>query len=314
MNANAHNDIEGFLAVLAGREPAGGLLEIRYRDPRTPARLRQQFHDVSDPRRPARAIVRLATHSDVYIGVAPRQIRNGGRQAVAHAWVLWADLDQPAEDNLASRIPVPPGVIVETGTPGHRHLYWPLAVPLSPAAVERANATLAHALNADSGAVVGAATILRPPHTRNYKHQPPRPVTLQEFDPRTHHPEEILVGLACHKGVAVAPTRRRRAKASDSLLAIAPARYVEALTGQAVPRHRKINCPLHQDRTPSLHVYEHPENGWHCYGCHRGGSVYDLAAALWFSTQSANAQLRGQQFIEVRKRLLAMFLGHDAAA
>ena len=65
MNTNVHNDIERFLAVLAGREPAGGLLEIRYRDPRTPARMRQQFHDAADTPAPARAIVRLATHSDV---------------------------------------------------------------------------------------------------------------------------------------------------------------------------------------------------------------------------------------------------------
>jgi hypothetical protein len=302
MNTNAHNDIERFLTVLAGREPAGGLLEIRYRDPRTPARMRQQFHDATDTQAPARAIVRLATHSDVYIGVAPRQTRNGGRQAVARAWVLWADLDQPAEVDFASRVPVAPGVIIETGTPGHRHLYWPLTVPLAPAAVERANATLAHALGADSGAVLGAATILRPPHTHNYKHQPPRPVTLQQFDPGAHHPDEILAGLATPQDQPATLGNRRPAAIRDPLLTIEPARYVEALTGQVVPRDRKISCPLHDDSTPSLHVYRHPENGWHCYGCHRGGTIYDLAGALW------GLQTRGSDFLALRVRLSAEIL------
>jgi hypothetical protein len=302
MNTNAHNDIELFLTVLAGREPAGGLLEIRYRDPRTRARMRQQFYAAADTRRPARAIVRLAKHSDVYIGVAPRRIRNGGRQAVTRAWVLWADLDQAADDDLASRVAVAPGVIVDTGTPGHRHLYWPLTVPLAPAAVERANATLAHALGADSGAVLGAATILRPPHTHNYKHQPPRPVTLQKFDPRTHHPHEILAGLARPQDPPATVGNRRPGATRDPLLTIEPARYVEALTGQIVPRDRKIRCPLHDDSTPSLHVYRHPENGWHCYGCHRGGTIYDLAGALW------GLQTRGSDFLALRVRLSAEIL------
>ncbi|MCA1679675.1 MAG: hypothetical protein LC777_12375, partial [Actinobacteria bacterium] len=31
-----------------------------------------------------------------------------------------------------------------------------------------------------------------------------------------------------------------------------------------------------------MHVYEHPEQGWHCFGCKRHGhSAYDLAGALW---------------------------------
>jgi DNA primase len=56
---------------------------------------------------------------------------------------------------------------------------------------------------------------------------------------------------------------------------------VLALTGERVGRARKVHCPLHPDRTPSLHVYEDPARGWFCFGCRRGGSVYDLAGALW---------------------------------
>ena len=98
-------------------------------------------------------------------------------------------------------------------------------------------------------------------------------------------------------------------------MALLPARYVLALTGQRVGRDRKVRCPLHPDRRPSLHVYEDPARGWYCFGCRRGGSVYDLAGALWLTGQSRGAgQLRGRAFLEVRERLAAMFFGAHADA
>jgi len=73
------------------------------------------------------------------------------------------------------------------------------------------------------------------------------------------------------------------------LLALAPRVYVERLLGQPVGRSGKVRCPFHTDRTPSLHVYQEPSRGWYCYGCHRGGSVYDLAALL-LSDRSGDPQ------------------------
>ena len=67
-------------------------------------------------------------------------------------------------------------------------------------------------------------------------------------------------------------------------------------------------CPFHDDRHASLHVYETAERGWYCFGaCRNGGTIYDLAAPLYFSGQSPETVLRGELFIEVRARLLAMF-------
>jgi hypothetical protein len=35
------------------------------------------------------------------------------------------------------------------------------------------------------------------------------------------------------------------------------------------------------DWIPSLHVYDDPESGWYCFGCRRGGTIYDLAGGVW---------------------------------
>jgi DNA primase len=74
---------------------------------------------------------------------------------------------------------------------------------------------------------------------------------------------------------------------------------VERLTGQRVGRSRKVRCPFHEDRTPSLHVFAEPERGWYCFGCGRGGSIYDLAALLW------RRETRGGDFLRVRRELEA---------
>jgi len=355
-NTTTASELERYLALLTGRESAGGLLEIRYRDPRSPTRMRQQFHDTTDTRRLARHILSLAEQSDVYIGVAPRRIPNGGRHAIHSGWVLWADIDKPASQPLVAAFPVAPGVIINSGTPGHQHLYWPLTEPLAPAELERANATLARALDADSGAVLGAATILRPPHTRNHKHTPASTVTLERLEPRRRSATEILDSLPAVQPPAPPPAAGRRNARRDPLQRIEPARYVELLTEQVVPRDRKISCPFHElsgrravdggfwpapsfadasltdrwgdllrlvpprvyferltglrvgrsgklrclfhdDRSPSLHVYEEPERGWYCFGCGRGGSIYDLAASL------LGRGTRGQDFVQLRRWL-----------
>jgi CHC2 zinc finger len=74
--------------------------------------------------------------------------------------------------------------------------------------------------------------------------------------------------------------------------------YVEQLARLPVPTHRKVECPFHDDRTPSLHLYRDPARGWYCYGCGRGGSIYDFAALLW------HRETRGADFMRLRNDLL----------
>lgn len=49
-------------------------------------------------------------------------------------------------------------------------------------------------------------------------------------------------------------------------------------------------CPLHNDHDGSLKVYE-GDRGWYCFGCHKGGSVIDLARQL-YGTDFRDAVLR----------------------
>jgi len=83
-------------------------------------------------------------------------------------------------------------------------------------------------------------------------------------------------------------------------LALRPRVYVERLTGRPVGRSGKVRCPFHEDRTPSLHVYESAAEGWYCFGCGRGGSIYDFAALL------LGRSTRGEDFIELRRELEAI--------
>lgn len=109
--------------------------------------------------------------------------------------------------------------------------------------------------------------MLRCPGSLNHKHDPPRAVTLESFTGERFDPAALLGALP-----EVRPARSPAPPAQiepedDPLWAIEPAVYVAALTGGAVGRDHKVTCPLHRDRTPSLHVYPRPEEGWYCFGC-----------------------------------------------
>lgn len=292
-------DLIRFLDALTGREPPGGLIEVRYRRPGAP--MFQRFHRLDHPELAAHLILLLICRHDVYVGCAPRRRRRGGRQAIERAWALWADCDGPGASKRLAEFE-PQAAIVVRSSADNRHAYWPLREPLGPREAEAANRRLAHALAADPAAT-DAARILRPPHTRNFKHDPPAPVVLERLSEERQMAAEIVAGLRdprplAARGAEPGPALRR----DDPLRAIEPALYVEALTSQTVDRDRKVHCPFHEDANPSLHVYEGPEGGWYCFSCRRGTSVYDLAGPLW------GLSTRGLDFLELRRRLEALLL------
>lgn len=293
-------DLIRFLDALSGREPHGGLIEVRYRKPG--GAMHQRFHRVDRPELAAHVIRLLARRRDVYVGCAPRRRRSGGRRAIERVWALWADCDGPAASKRLAEFEPQAAIVVRSGSADNRHAYWPLREPLTPREAETANRRLAHALGADPAAT-DTARILRPPHTRNFKHDPPALVVLERLGDDRRMAADIVAGLRdprpdAGRKAEPGPALRR----GDPLRAIEPAIYVEALTGQRVGRTRKVHCPFHEDVDPSLHVYEGGERGWYCFSCRRGTSVYDLAGPLW------GLRTRGSDFVELRRRLIALLL------
>lgn len=181
------------------------------------------------------------------------------------------------------------------------HTYWLLKRPVAAHEAVAANRRLALALGADRGAVTAATAILRPPGTLNHKHDPPRAVVAERVRGwQRLDVDELVDALPDDDQPSPTPRqqgRRHDRREPDRLLQIAPAVYVQALTGRAPGRDGKVCCPLHDDKTPSMHVYPEPAQGWFCFGCQRGGSIFDLGAAIY------GLQPRGRDFIELRARL-----------
>jgi RepB DNA-primase from phage plasmid len=303
-----HETAARFLAALTGPADPEEFLELRYRL-EDGQRMGQLFERPERLRGLATRAIALGRRTDVYAGCAPRTRRQGGRDAVARAFVLWADCD--GEDAVAAleRFQPAPSIVVASGTGGNCHAYWLLNEPLPRDEVERANRRLAHALGADP-ASADAARILRVPGTLSHKHDPPTPVEAIRLDAdRRHATADVIAALpdppTPPRRDPIVPAEQR---VDDPLLTIAPDVYVRRLLGVEIPRHRKVPCPFHDDRQASLHVYETAERGWYCFGrCRRGGTIYDLAAPLYGYTA------RGEDFLRLRDEARRLF-GLEVAA
>jgi hypothetical protein len=70
-----------------------------------------------------------------------------------------------------------------------------------------------------------------------------------------------------------------------------------------------VRCPLpsDDDAYASCQVYADAEQGWWCFGCVRGGRIYDLASLL--TGGAWGASLRGEAFCSVREMVAATVRG-----
>lgn len=99
------------------------------------------------------------------------------------------------------------------------------------------------------------------------------------------------------------PKRVTRPVAVDCALdRISPPVYIEVLTGEVTERGW-VRCPnpQHDDSNPSCRVWDEPARGFYCWSCGFGGSIFDLAAAVW------DLQTRGADFVRVKERLEEVF-------
>lgn len=296
-----------FLGALHGSAPPGSLVEVRFR---LGPGMGQRFLPAERLEQVADRIASLTASTDVFVGVIARARRGGSRSdLVQRAAVVWVDCDDRASVAALAQFRPLPNIVVASGSGPNQHAYWLLDEPAGIEEIERVNNRLAYALGADLHCSDGAR-IMRPTGTTNRKHSPPTAVRLLACN---EHARVALADLTARLAPDRAPTRHHaiapsRALSSDPLLALAPRLYVERLLGQRVGRSGKVRCPFHEDGTPSLHVYPEPGRGWYCFGCGRGGSVYDLAALLWGHTGT-----RGSEFVALRDELREILLPRSAS-
>jgi hypothetical protein len=192
-----------------------------------------------------------------------------------------------------------------------QHLYWRLRDELEPVAVEELNRRLCHRLGGDP-ACCEYGRIMRLPGTFNAKRgawcrivradqrRPPvDPEAIRAVLPDPEPPRQP--GSAGRQGHGTA-------RPDDEFTSIAPPTYFLALGGVRVPDDGGIvRCPLpdHDDAYASCQVYADARQGWWCFGCARGGRVYDLASLL--SGGDWGASLRGEAFRAARELVSAAF-------
>lgn len=78
---------------------------------------------------------------------------------------------------------------------------------------------------------------------------------------------------------------------ADEIKARVTTRQLCELVGLKVDRRGNALCPFHGDSNKSLKVYSDPARGWHCFGCHRGGTVIDFAMD-WYGIDFQQALIR----------------------
>jgi hypothetical protein len=297
--------LRAYLRVLCASASETKWLDIRWRSTRHA--MRRRFIPANRIAQAERLIASRARHGDVYVGVALRDTdTHGGRAAIAAGRLAWLESDNPHSASLIARFAHPPSMIVASGTPGHLQAYWALDRRCDVDELERLNRRLAFALAGDSGCT-DAARILRPPGSLNYKHDPPRAVTLVHLSAEPPvSVERLSVALPRDPDPVTwrpAPRAARtgRTRLDRELLAIPAVEYARVLTSRVANREGKILCPFHDDRHPSLQLYS--DGGFYCFGssCRRGGSIFDFAGHLW------GIDPRGVHFLELRERLALAF-------
>ena len=215
---------------------------------------------------------------EVFAGPLPRTRPEPTNAAVDGGRVLWVDLDDVEEEGDLAWVDVlRPHLLIASG--GGLHAYWLTDRRLSGQEVESGNRRLAAHLCGDL-AVANRGRIMRVPGTVNDKRGrvcrivrldvPRPPVSYERLAARLDDPKPAR---------SQKPAKRGRGMGDDPALALSPAEYFTALCGVEPDEAGYVHCPLpgHDERTASCRLYG---DHWWCFGCARGGGIYDLASLL----------------------------------
>ena len=300
-----HAGAPGLVEVVAGRRREDGSLAIRSRHERG------RYPRAGD----TAAVVALVSHhrglgEEVFCTPLTRRLARPGRGGqILPGAVAWIDVDEPENVERVRQFSHRPQMVVRSGS-GGVHAYWRLAAALEPGELEAVNRKLAHQLGADEG-VFDRARIMRVPGTVNAKAGRPCRLAYLDLAASPVHAAVLVEGLSDPDPPPPPPdpqTRRRWARqtAVDDARRVAPPDYFGLLAGVEVPeRGGDVRCPLpdHSEQNPSCRVYPNPERGWVCFGCQRGGSIYDLASLLDGGPGGRRGALHGEEFKRVKQRV-----------
>jgi RepB DNA-primase from phage plasmid len=297
-----HTGAAGLVEVVVGRRRADGALLMRSRS--EPGR----FPRAGD----LRALMRLARRhrqagEEVFCTpLTRREPRAGKAGEILPARCAWVDIDEPANVDRLRAFAPRPHLVVYSGS-GGAHAFWRLGPPLEPQQLEATNRKLAHHVGADLGSTDRARIMRLPGH--NHKAGRPCRIVFCDLASRAVDGEQLVAGLEDPAPPTRPPSpaelRRRLAfLAADEASRIPPPAYFRALAGVDVPeRGGHVPCPLddHHDQLASCMVYRDAAEGWWCFGCGRGGAIYDLASLL--EGGAWGRDLRGQDFRELKRRV-----------
>lgn len=253
------------LDALFGRTE-GGFVELRCLN-RTTARATQEWHSTDDLPQAADAATALQLTHNVYVGVAPRNRRAGGKDAVAELHALWADIDTPEALVELAGFACPPSMLIGSGSPGGHHAYWLLDEAIDVSRAEELLRRIAERLQSDPN-VTDAGRILRVPGTLNHKHDPPVPVTLIDVTADRYTVDQLDAALSRGETEPAAA----RSTAQDGRQASAHVELALSRLARVTPCGSgwKAACPAHDDVSPSLSIGQGDDGRClvHCFaGC-----------------------------------------------
>src|SRR3954451_3780355 len=278
---------------------------------------------------------------ELFCGIVPKTEPEPRKEAAAAGRVVWVDIDRKSSadppsledierlvdqatgevttDSLVAAarlisLPARPHLVAFSGS-GGAHGYWRIEQTVAAEWIERANVRLIHHLGDGADyASFDRNRFMRLPGTRNGKSGRYCQVLYADLTSRAYDVRDLVGELPDPPADAPrAPKRIRREHTAPSPRRAAidapvdrwmPREYFAALCGVTeTDRDGKARCPLpdHDDPRASLWIGDTPEAGWFCFGCNRGGRIFDLASLLIGGPWGAG--LRGDAFRAARTEL-----------
>jgi hypothetical protein len=278
---------------------------------------------------------------ELFCGIVPKTEPQPRKEAAAAGRVVWVDIDRKstadpptleqierlldpdrgevATDALVAAarllsLPTRPHLVAFSGS-GGAHGYWRIEQTLAAEWIERANVRLIHHLGDGADyASYDRNRFMRLPGTRNFKSGRYCQVIYADLTSRAYDVRDLVGDLPDPPADDPRAPKRirrqhtapspRRAAIDDPVDRWTPREYFGALCGVAeIDRDGKARCPLpdHDDPRASLWIGDTPEAGWFCFGCNRGGRIFDVASLLIGGPWGAD--LRGDAFRAARTEL-----------